>query len=265
MTLSDFRENFYFKEPFLANRLFDYLDKDKSGTLTLHEFINGLEVVVNGSTEEKIQFLFHVFDVDGDGVISFDEMRMMLKCCLQDSPSLDTNETVEDLTAILFKENDRDQSGNISLDELKIAFTKHETIFKTLSVSTSIWIKPKFINKSTNRGFINKIKNIVINKRATLIFWSMYILINLACMVTAYFNYSTASKYVICARINGNALNFNCSLILVLVLRKHFTWLRIKGGASVLPLDDFIEIHKIVGIIIFIMGNIHTVAHFINL
>jgi Ca2+-binding EF-hand superfamily protein len=147
VTLEDFKENFFFKEPFLASRLFNYLDKDKSGTLTLHEFINGLEVVVNGSTDEKIEFLFKVFDVDNDGAIDFDEMRMMLKCCLADSPSLDTNETIEDLTAILFKEHDHDKSGNISLEELKNAFKKHDTIFKTLTVSTSIWIKPKFISK----------------------------------------------------------------------------------------------------------------------
>ncbi len=147
VTLEDFKENFYFKEPFLATRLFEYLDKDKSGTLTLHEFINGLEVVVNGNTNEKIDFLFKVFDVDNDGTIDFDEMRMMLKCCLADSPSLDMNETIEDLTAILFKAHDRDCSGNISLDELKHAFAKHESIFKTLTVSTSIWIKPKFISK----------------------------------------------------------------------------------------------------------------------
>ncbi len=265
VTLQDFRDNFFFKEPFLANRLFDYLDKNKTGTLNLHEFINGLEVVVNGNTEEKIQFLFHVFDTDGDGVISFDEMRMMLKCCLQDSPSLDMNETVEDLTAILFKENDRDQSGNISLSELKHAFIKHDAIFKILTVSTSIWIKPKFISKSSNKGFINRIKNRIINKRASIIFWTFYTLINLACMLSAYINYATAAKLVICARIFGNALNFNCSLILILVLRKHFTWLRIKGTSSFLPLDDFIDIHKKVGIIIFVMGIIHTIAHLIHL
>ena len=84
-------------------------------------------------------------------------------------------------------------------------------------------------------------------------------------MITAYFNYSTSSYYVITARIFGNSLNFNCSLILVLVLRKHFTWLRIKGGTSVLPLDDFIDIHKKVGVIILIMATIHTIAHLINL
>lgn len=60
-------------------------------------------------------------------------------------------------------------------------------------------------------------------------------------------------------------MNFNCAFILVLVLRKHFTWLRTKGGSSILPIDDFIEIHKIVGIVIVVETIIHTIAHLINL
>lgn len=63
VTLNDFMQNFHFKEPFLAERLFAYMDKDNSGTVSLHEFINGLEVVVNGSKEEKIEFLFKVISL----------------------------------------------------------------------------------------------------------------------------------------------------------------------------------------------------------
>ena len=84
-------------------------------------------------------------------------------------------------------------------------------------------------------------------------------------MVTAYLNYSDQAIFVIIARINGQSLNFNCSLILVLVLRKHFTWLRSKGSVSFLPIDDFIDIHKKIGIVILVETILHTLAHLINL
>ena len=261
VTLQDFVENFNFKEPFLAERLFSYLDTDKSGTLTLHEFINGLEVVVNGSQENKMQFLFKVFDVDGDGHLDYDELRMLLKCCLEDSPSLDVQETVDDLAAILFKDIDRDESGDIIIDELKVAFKKHESLFKTLSVSTSIWIKPKYITVQHKRSWYHKLKETIGNKRALCIFWTSYVLINLACMITALCSYIDAPVWVIIARMFGNSLNFNCSLILVLVLRKHLTWLREKGACFFVPIDDSIEIHKKVGVVILIETLIHTLAH----
>ena len=231
VTLADFVNNFYFKEPFLAHRLFDYLDRDKSGYLSLHEFINGLEVVVNGSQEEKMGFLFKVFDVDGNGRIDFNELKMMLRCCMDDSPSLDVQETVDDLATVLFRDTDIDDSGDISLNELKEAFKRHDGLFKSLSVSTSIWIKPKFINKTRKENVFAKAKRTIENKRPQIIFWSLYLAINMACMITAYITYQNSSPWVICARIFGNSLNFNCSLVLVLVLRKHLTWLRLNNNA----------------------------------
>jgi Ca2+-binding EF-hand superfamily protein/predicted ferric reductase len=265
VTLQDFTENFYFKEPFLAQRLFSFLDKDRSGYLSLREFINGLEVVVNGNQERKMEFLFRVFDIDGDGHIDYNEMRMMLKCSLEESPSLDTEETVDDLAAFIFKDADTDGSGDISFEELKGAFKRNENLFKSLSMSTSIWIKPKFINKNRKNTFLRLIRDTVINRRAIFIFWSVYILINIVCMVFAYCNYYDKPGWLICARVFGNSLNFNCALVLVLVLRKHFTWLRTKGGCSVLPLDDFIELHKKIGLIILVESLIHTIAHLFNL
>lgn len=205
-----------------------------------------------------------VFDVDGDGNIDFDEMRMMLKCCLEETPSMDKEEAIDDLTAVLFKECDADDSGSINFEELRSALKRNEALFKALSVSTSIWIKPKFINKQ-KKTHIKRIKDTIVNNRSTFIFWSAYIAISLACICTAYDNYHNKAPWLIVARIFGNLLNFNCALILVLVLRKHFTWIREKGGCSVLPIDDFIEIHKIIGIIILIQTMIHTVAHVFNL
>ncbi len=266
VTLTDFKENFHFKQPFLAERLFSYLDKDKSGTLTLHEFINGLEVVVNGNQEEKMLFLFRVFDTDQNERLDYEELKMMLKCCMEESPSLDMQETVDDLTAVLFKDIDKDDSGDISFEELKNAFGRHISLFKTLSVSTAIWIKPKYVkNKQPKNKLVNKVKEIVVNKRALCIFWSLYVCINLACMITALVTYIDAHPLVICARIFGNSLNFNCMLILVLVLRKHLTWMREKGAGYFMPIDESIEIHKKIGIVILVESLIHTIAHLINL
>jgi Ca2+-binding EF-hand superfamily protein/predicted ferric reductase len=266
VTLEDFQENFYFKEPFLAARIFYYLDKDKSGTLSLHEFINGLEVVVNGSQEEKMEFLFKAFDIDNDGTLDYNELRMMLKCCLEESPSLEIEETVDDLASVLFKDIDKDDSGDITLAELKQAFKQNEALFKSLSVCTSIWIKPKFINKIGKRSLFGQIKDFIVNKKALVFFWGIYTIISLLCIGAAYYNYEDSGNWkLIGARVFGQLLNFNCALILVLVLRKHFTWFRIKGGASYLPVDDFIDIHKKIGVIIFIYSLIHTIFHLINL
>ena len=265
VTLEDFMANFYFKEQFLAERLFSYLDKDKSGTLTLHEFIDGLEVVVNGSKEAKMEFLFKAFDVNGDGRLDYAEMRMMLKCCMESAPSLEIDETIDDVLTVLFETIDGDESGDISLDELKAAFKRNECLFNSLSLCTSVWIKPKYINKERRTNVLDKMRRFCVNNQPAVIFWTAYVLINALCMGIAYWNYATYSPWVICARMFGNSLNFNCALIVMLMLRKHITWLRIKGGAAILPLDQSIEIHRIVGIVILVESLVHTLAHLVNL
>jgi hypothetical protein len=167
--------------------------------------------------------------MDGDGSIDFNELRMLLKCCLEDSPSLSVDEGVDDLAIALFRNTDIDCSGEITLDELKGAFKRHDSLFKTLSINTSIWIKPKFINQRKKRNVYKNFKETLVNRRGLFVFWVVYGLIHIATTIYAYCEYYKETSLYICARIFGNGLNFNCALVLVLVLRKHFTWLRTKG------------------------------------
>ena len=39
------------------------------------DFVLGLSILVNGSNEEKLEWTFHLYDLDGDGVISREEME----------------------------------------------------------------------------------------------------------------------------------------------------------------------------------------------
>jgi Ca2+-binding EF-hand superfamily protein len=61
-------------------------------------------------------------------------MKLLLRCFLEHSPSLDLEETLAELTTTLFKETDVDQSGDISLEELTNAFRRNEHLFKVLSL-----------------------------------------------------------------------------------------------------------------------------------
>jgi Ca2+-binding EF-hand superfamily protein len=66
--------------------------------------------------------------------MDFDEMKLLLRCFLEESPSLDMEETVAELTATLFQETDVDQSGDISFDELSNVLRRNEHLFKVLSL-----------------------------------------------------------------------------------------------------------------------------------
>ena len=63
----------------------------------------------------------------------------------------------------------------------------------------------------------------------------------------------------------GRCLLLNSALIFVLILRYVITKLRNMGGSYYLPLDNHIYIHKVVGIVIFVLSWIHALMHITNL
>ena len=55
-------------------------DKNKSGKITFVEFIEGMAKLSSGGTEEdKLKFCFQIYDNDGDGKISQDDLQKVLK------------------------------------------------------------------------------------------------------------------------------------------------------------------------------------------
>ena len=70
---------------------------------------------------------------------------------------------------------------------------------------------------------------------------------------------------VLFARIGGMLLNFNCALVIVLMLKRTILLIRSnKFLRKLIPVDDHIDFHKIVGRVIAGLAILHTVAHMAN-
>lgn len=70
--------------------------------------------------------------------------------------------------------------------------------------------------------------------------------------------------FVSIARGCGQCLNFNPVVVLCLMMRKGMTWLRSSRIAGVLPLDQYIELHKMTGYSIVFFALLHLMAHLAN-
>ena len=174
-----------------------------------------------------------IFVVLGDGLIDFNEMKLLLRCFLEESPSLDLEETLAELTASLFKETDVDQSGDISLEELSNAFRRNEHLFKVLSLrlkksdlkskclflifyySTTSWIQPKLASFSKNHKRTLTIRSWMRNNIGLVFFWSVYLFICICILINVlrvYIGQQHAHFLIVIARINGKKLK--CLILL---------------------------------------------------
>ena len=75
----------FFDIPELANnplvkRVISVLDKNKDGSISFLEFVQGLNALSAGSSqEEKLRFAFQIYDINADGFISNGELFHVLK------------------------------------------------------------------------------------------------------------------------------------------------------------------------------------------
>ncbi|XP_017673209.1 PREDICTED: EF-hand calcium-binding domain-containing protein 1 isoform X1 [Lepidothrix coronata] len=106
----------------VLDRVFSTFDKSNSGCITVVEWVEGLAILLRGTLEEKIKYCFAVYDLNGDGYISREEMFQMLKDTLIKQPAdEDPDEAIKDLIEIVLKKMDYDHDGKLSFADFEQA------------------------------------------------------------------------------------------------------------------------------------------------
>eukprot|EP00931_Biecheleriopsis_adriatica_P094117 TRINITY_DN6779_c0_g1_i1.p1 TRINITY_DN6779_c0_g1~~TRINITY_DN6779_c0_g1_i1.p1 ORF type:complete len:371 (+),score=91.20 TRINITY_DN6779_c0_g1_i1:73-1113(+) len=117
----------------VKNAVFDLFDRDDNNVVDMMELICGISLLCAGNEEEKIHAVFEVFDENGDGYISMDEMYKFLTsvfkvvltpAVMRAMSSMGvTVESAEDLASVTslecFKTADLNQDGKLSVEEFK--------------------------------------------------------------------------------------------------------------------------------------------------
>ncbi|NXJ83045.1 NOX5 oxidase, partial [Trogon melanurus] len=289
--LEEFKTALQVKESFFAERFFALFDADGSGTISLEELLRALSLLVHGSEMDKLRFLFRVYDVDGkvtrnsnlcskllrvlgvsgsslsprtgSGSIDPDELRVVLRWCLRESAIALPEERLGDLTLALFEAADKDRSGSITFEELREELEAFPEVMENLTISAASWLKPPPPPERSRRPrYLTRA--FWHNHRSQLAFLGGYTSLNLLLFALAALWHAGRGGWVTVARGCGQCLNFNCAFLAVLMLRRCLTWLRATPVAKVLPLDQHVVFHQLVGYVVLALAAVHTGAHVAN-
>ena len=80
---------------FVLGRIFDCIDQDQSENISWDEYLSAMDIMFNGTYEQQIDLFFKVYDTDGNGSLSFKEIRDLCKLQLQNS---DADNIIEELS-----------------------------------------------------------------------------------------------------------------------------------------------------------------------
>ncbi|XP_074037293.1 NADPH oxidase isoform X2 [Leptinotarsa decemlineata] len=260
------------KNPFFTDRVFQIFDKDNSGSISLKEFLDAMHQFAGQTAEDKIRFLFKVYDLDGDGLIQHKELQHVMRACMVENGMQFSEEQIDNLTMAMFEDADTNNRGAITYEALKSQLEKHGGLLENLSISIDRWLVPPK-PQSQPTSLLGKLLSYrpyqltlpyIRNNHIYLIFLSGFLLVNAALFISRAIEYAGSTWYTIFARACGQCLNFNCTFIVVLMLRQCITFLRTRGYSSILPLDQHIYFHKLTGMFIFGYSVLHTVMHVCN-
>uniref|UniRef100_A0A8C6PQ33 NADPH oxidase 5 n=1 Tax=Nothobranchius furzeri TaxID=105023 RepID=A0A8C6PQ33_NOTFU len=280
INLNEFKTALKVRESFFAERFFSLFDSDSSGSISLEELLKALNLLIHGNETDKLRFLFQVYDVDGEsqthegqsepalpacsGSIDPDELKTVLKSCLCESAISLPEEKLDDLTLVLFESADKDNSGSITFEELKAELENFPEVMENLTISAANWLKPPDADQKKNKTPRYLTLTYWQNNSRKLLFLCSYALLNLLLFIGAVLHHSYGGGWFMLAKGCGQCLNFNCTFIVVLMLRRCLTWLRATWVVRVLPLDQNILLHQIVGYAILCFTVVHTAAHVAN-
>ncbi|KAM4705161.1 calaxin [Rhinophrynus dorsalis] len=115
----------------IMDRVFRGFDKDNDSYISVTEWIEGLSVFLRGSLDEKIKYCFGVYDLNGDGYISREEMFHMLKNSLLKQPTEeDPDEGIKDLVEITLKKMDYDHDSKLSFMDFEKAVREENLLLE---------------------------------------------------------------------------------------------------------------------------------------
>ncbi|KAI2803987.1 Kv channel-interacting protein 4 [Blomia tropicalis] len=121
-----------------AHYVFNTFDPEHNGVVTFTDFVIGMSVLSRGNLDDKLKWTFSLYDVNGDGVITKDDLSriiisvydLMGKCV---DPVIDESTYKEHIDKVFMK-LDLNNDGIITLEEFIEACTKDQSIINSLGV-----------------------------------------------------------------------------------------------------------------------------------
>ncbi|XP_050713133.1 calsenilin-like isoform X2 [Eriocheir sinensis] len=125
-----------------AHYVFGTMDQDGSGSITFGDFIMGLSVLLKGTLQERINWIFNLYDINNDGYITKEELIDIVTSIYdlmgdQTSPAIDDGTPIDHVERI-FEKLDLNKDGVVTMDEFVEYCSKNENVIQSFNIFDEI-------------------------------------------------------------------------------------------------------------------------------
>ena len=119
-----------------CEHVFRIFDSDKNGVIDFKEFLLAIDVSSGKSPRKKLEWAFKAYDVNGNGVISKEEMEEVVGALfkmLSSQTLKDLQSKIAEKSAQIFATMDIDKDGVITQEEFMAACEKDDQVMELLN------------------------------------------------------------------------------------------------------------------------------------
>ena len=249
----------------LARRIFAIVDANGDGTVSRDELVGAVRRLIAGSTRDKLAFAFRVHDEDGDGTIDEPELRRMLVLSLAEDDVSITAEACERTARTYFARADRDGDGRITFDEFEALAERYPDLLAQLTRNEARWIAP-------NEDLLARLEphpparaRWLANRRPQLVVLALWLAACLAAFAGAYVGGRASATWL--DRLGDactTCIEISLGIVVLVVMRRLLTRVRATRLGRVLPIDDAVTFHRILGHALLLFAIGHGVARLVS-
>lgn len=253
------------RSEYLARRVLAAFDLNADGVIAKDEFLEGVRKLIAGSDQEKLMFAFRVHDHDGDGSLSRDELYRMVAMSLSESAVVDRpTQSSQAVATSLFTAADTNRDGRIDFKEFDAIVRKYPAVLRSMTRSEAQWIVPNEDILARIDGAPSAFRSTFLeNGWGPLVVLVLWAATNVALLVYGLSRTRVglpANELMRVGRALGTCIDFNGAILLLPIMRRLLTWVRTTFLGRVLPVDQSVTFHRIVGHTLVALGIAHGAA-----
>jgi predicted ferric reductase len=251
---------------FLADRVLDALGGRQRRFETAEEFVAVAQRLMAGRPGDKLEFLFNLHDVDGDGCITRPELDCLMHIALAENDLRLPEGEADRLVDAVMQAGDLNGDGKITVGDFIAMMAAHPELQRRLTEYGVALLMPgkRARARALPPGAVwgGRVRSGVL-LGGWLAAWAA---VNVALFALAFLRYrhAGAGPFIPVARGAGACLNLNAALIVVPMLRHTLTWVRRSALGRVVPVDEAVGLHALLGEAVLALSLVHVGAHALN-